>query len=164
MGRNHVISAPQAASRKPQAARHFCAPERYNSQPPIAYNPIGVSTLFQPVGRIPMNISRPIHLFVVLICLSLIPRVHAGLIVDQQPIIGFGTISDTEYLDQFGVLLWQRAADDISINIDCTIRHITWWGFYGGISGQSIVPPLGDELIRIRIYSARSGDGLPGKV
>jgi hypothetical protein len=102
-----------------------------------------------------MNISHRVHLFVVLLCLSLSPRVHAGLIVDHQPHPSGGLASDTLFQNSIGQTVWQRLADDIVLPSPFTVDRIVWWGFYDRDN-----PPF-NETIRVRFYGARNGDGLP---
>lgn len=88
----------------------------------------------------------------------------ASIIVDHQPIPN-GPSSDTDYVTSFGDPFWQLLADDFTLAAPASIGHIRWWGLYGNVFGggsSSIVPPVGDETMRIRFYGARPSDGLPG--
>lgn len=99
-------------------------------------------------------------------CFAGVPLGHAGLIVDHQPIPN-GPSSDTDYVSNSGNPFWQLLADDFTLASPASIGHIRWWGLYGNVFGggsNSIVPPVGDETMRIRFYSARPADGLPGTV
>jgi hypothetical protein len=86
-----------------------------------------------------------------------------GIVVDQQPTRYGGPASDTLFRNEFGDERWQQLADNILLDEAATIRRITWWGFYGG-SGTPATPPPETETMRIRFYSPRPGDGLPGEV
>lgn len=91
-----------------------------------------------------------------------IPR--GGIVVSQLPDLGGGQASDTSFVNGAGDPYWQLLADNIQLSQSATIRHITWWGFYGGDFDKTPGahdPPVGDETMRIRLYSARVGDGLP---
>lgn len=97
-------------------------------------------------------------------CFVAVPLVHAGLIVDHQPIPN-GPSSDTDFVTDSGTPYWQLLADDFTLPAPATIGHVRWWGLYGNVFGggsNSIVPPVGDEAMRIRFYGARPSDGLPG--
>ncbi|OWY70597.1 hypothetical protein B7486_13340 [cyanobacterium TDX16] len=91
-----------------------------------------------------------------------IPR--GGVIFEQLPNRSGGPAADTDYISGNGLPYWQLEADNILLSESALIRHITWWGFYGGDSDPSPGaddPPTGPETMRIRLYSARAGDGLP---
>lgn len=90
---------------------------------------------------------------------------QAGLILDRQPHNAGGPSADTAYVDPFGDPGWQEVADDFELSQPYVISRVDWWGFYGSsIDGGGIMPPIGDEEFRIRIYSSRVGDDLPGTV
>jgi len=86
-----------------------------------------------------------------------------GVVFDQQPDPAGGPLADTLALDEFGFERWQQVADNIRLIQAASIGHLAWWGFYGG-DGQSHDPPPGSETLRVRFYSARPGDGLPGDI
>ncbi len=91
-----------------------------------------------------------------------IPR--GGIVFEQLPNRSGGPAADTDYISGNGLPYWQLEADNVLLNESALIRHITWWGFYGGDSDPSPGaddPPTGPETMRIRLYSARAGDGLP---
>ena len=88
---------------------------------------------------------------------------QADIIFDQPPSNYYAAPSDTDY-DTFTYgRVWERLADNLSLPTGQSTRHITWWGCYGG-GGHPTAPPVGDEYMRIRIYSPRTSDGLPGDV
>jgi hypothetical protein len=107
-----------------------------------------------------MNMSHRVHLFAVLLCLSLSPRLDAGLLFEQVPSIYNGCISDTAIVNN----IWQICADNFRFTTDQPVAHVTWWGFYGGSFGANITPPTVDENLRLRFYDARPSDGSPGNV
>ncbi|MBI5765165.1 MAG: hypothetical protein HZA51_16740 [Planctomycetes bacterium] len=90
----------------------------------------------------------------------------AGIIVDQPPVVGAGgPASDTALIDDYGNPGWEISADEFISPANATIHRVVWWGFYGGNNpAGSFFPPTGDEWMRIRFYSPRVGDGLPGSV
>lgn len=91
-----------------------------------------------------------------------LPR--GGIVVSQPPDLGGGQASDSSFINGVGDPFWQLLADNIQLSKFATIRHVTWWGFYGGDFDEAPDahdPPAGDEAMRIRLYSARPGDGLP---
>ncbi len=83
-----------------------------------------------------------------------------GIVFSQPPaqISAFG--SDTEFINAQGQPAWQLEADNILFTEPVTLRHLRWWGIYGG-SGTPVTPPPETELMRVRFYGARPGDGLP---
>ncbi len=96
--------------------------------------------------------------------LSIGGATRASIIVDHQPIPN-GPSSDTDFVTDSGIPYWQLLADDFTLSMPASIGHIRWWGLYGNVFGggsNSIVPPVGDETMRIRFYGARLSDGLPG--
>jgi hypothetical protein len=84
-----------------------------------------------------------------------------GIVTDHQPYPYGGGGADTAFSDDFGFPTWQRLADDILLSEPATIRHITWWGFYGGSFDEYPEAPPSTEIIRIRFYQSRPSDGLP---
>lgn len=99
---------------------------------------------------------RRITLQLLLLAIAAAP-VRAQLI-DHQPLNTGGPASDTQFLDLFGRESWQLLADDFSLDSDAAVRRVSWWGFYDQDN------PPASEIMRIRFYSARPGDGLPGEV
>lgn len=91
---------------------------------------------------------------------------HAGIIVDQSPVIGAGgPSSDTALIDDYGNPGWEISADEFISPAIATVHRVVWWGFYGGNNpAGSFNPPTGDEIMRIRFYQPRNGDGLPGSI
>lgn len=79
-------------------------------------------------------------------------------LIDQQPHNTGGPGSDTAFVDLFGREVWQLVADDFVVSSDSAVRRISWWGFFDQDN------PPATETMRIRIHSARPGDGLPGDV
>ena len=88
---------------------------------------------------------------------------QADIIFDQPPSPGYAAPSDTDYYAGFYGRVWERLADNFSLPTDRSIEHISWWGCYGA-GGYPTHPPPGDEYMRVRIYSPRASDGLPGDV
>lgn len=91
-----------------------------------------------------------------------IPR--GGIVFEQLPNRSGGPAADTDYISGNGLPYWQLEADNVLLNESAVIRHITWWGFYGLDFDQSPGahdPPAGLETMRIRLYGARTSDGLP---
>jgi hypothetical protein len=95
--------------------------------------------------------------------LSLAPAAPAEIVVDQQPVIvAGGPSSDTEFYEFIGPPeAWQLLADNVRVSESASIRHISWWGFYGGNFAGTSDPPPADEYMRVRFYTPRSNDGLP---
>lgn len=89
---------------------------------------------------------------------------RAGLIWDQQPLDTGGPGADTDFFNDSNQRVWQLVADNFQLAADIAITQVRWWGFYGGQFSGSVQPPPGDESIRLRFYSPREGDGLPGSV
>ncbi|MBI5763581.1 MAG: hypothetical protein HZA51_08670 [Planctomycetes bacterium] len=106
--------------------------------------------------------TNKVLVYVVAFALSSSPITHAGIIVDQPPSQYYGFASDTAFYNEFGLLRWQKVADDFTLETDTPVRQLTWWAFYGGVAGSSLDPPTGDETILVRFYAARPADGLPG--
>jgi hypothetical protein len=79
----------------------------------------------------------------------------SGPLVDHQPTLYGGPFSDTDFVYQFRPN-WALLADDVTLSTPATIRRVTWWGFYDQDN------PPASETMRIRLYDARPGDGLPG--
>ncbi len=90
--------------------------------------------------------------------------VWAGVIFEQQhnPVGGSG--ADTVWNDPFNGDLWQQPADDFWFTELSRVDRVVWRGYYGGTFYGSYDPPQGTETMRLRIYSARPSDGLPGQV
>jgi len=80
----------------------------------------------------------------------------AQIVVDHQPNPLGGGGSDTEFRFN-GQPSWELSADDFSVSAPVTIKSLVWWGYYR-------TPAPADETMRIRLYDARPGDGLPGAV
>lgn len=91
-----------------------------------------------------------------------VPR--GGIVVDHQPHPTGGPGSDTNFVEVFSPLTWQLSADDFTLTSPATIRHITWWGFYGSTFASSAEQPPATQTMRLRFYDARIQDGLPGTV
>ncbi|MCK6482565.1 MAG: hypothetical protein L6R00_00335 [Phycisphaerae bacterium] len=79
------------------------------------------------------------------------------LIVSHPPNQHGGFAGDTLFLLQ-GQPVWQLSVDDIVLTQPALITRVTWWGFY------NLDNPPASESMRIRFYSARPGDGLPGEI
>jgi hypothetical protein len=77
------------------------------------------------------------------------------IVIDRQPHQFSGSSSDTEFLDAFGFPFWQRSADEVVLSSPAVIRRVTFWGYY-----QEDNPPA-SEVMRVRLYGSRLGDGLP---
>ena len=90
------------------------------------------------------------------------PR-DGDIVVEQLPAHSGGYGSDTAFRDYVGRPVWQQIADNLLLADSAAIGRVEWWGFYGA-TDQSHYPPTGDETMRVRFYSARPGDGLPGEV
>jgi hypothetical protein len=86
--------------------------------------------------------------------------------VDHQPLNSGGPSSDTDFVSMFGEpSYWQLVADDFTLSFSAATRHVVWWGLYGGdFGGSSWYPPTVPETMRLRFYSARPSDGLPGDI
>ena len=106
-----------------------------------------------------MRINRILFMIVALTALP----ARAGLLLDRQPYPFGGPASDTSVIE-FGIPEWQLAADDFRRASAASVGRIVWWGYYGSNFGQGAHPPSGDEIIRIRVHSARPGDNLPGDI
>ncbi|MCC7313900.1 MAG: hypothetical protein IT419_03700 [Planctomycetes bacterium] len=91
-----------------------------------------------------------------------LPR--SGIVVDRQPFPTGGPGSDTSFFDVATPLTSQLSADDFMIDSATTIRHVTWWGFYGGTFTNPAEQPPATQTMRIRFYGARALDNLPGSV
>ncbi len=83
---------------------------------------------------------------------------HAGIIVDHQPHPFGGGASDTLFTTSFGQPIWQWHADDFVWTTNEQLTHVNFWGFYNADN-----PPI-TESFRLRFYSPRVSDGLPGEV
>ena len=95
--------------------------------------------------------------------LGLVSAAGAEIVVDQQPVIvAGGPSSDTAFYEFIGPPEgWQLLADNVRVSESASIRHVSWWGFYGGNFAGTNDPPAGDEYMRVRFYASRSSDGLP---
>ena len=91
-----------------------------------------------------------------------LPR--GGIVVDHQPHPTGGPGSDTSFVDVATPLTSQLSADDFMLESASTIRHVTWWGFYGGTFTNPAEQPPATQTMRIRFYGARALDNLPGSV
>ena len=84
-----------------------------------------------------------------------------GVVVDHQPTRVGGGAADTLFINRYHQESWQQEADNVVLAEPATIARIGWWGFYGTFD-QTHEPPAGPETFRIRLYEARTSDGLPG--
>ncbi len=82
----------------------------------------------------------------------------AQFIVDQQPTRFGGQNSDTAFVIFPGHVQGFLVADDFTLAVADELRAVRWWGFYS----NDIPPPV--EQLRLRVFSARTSDGLPGEV
>jgi len=82
----------------------------------------------------------------------------AQFIVDQRPTRFGGPASDTEFVVSPPHIQAQLIADDFALAQADTLRAVIWWGFYNADNP----PPV--EVMRLRVYDARSSDGLPGTI
>jgi hypothetical protein len=89
--------------------------------------------------------------------------VHAEIVVDHQPFPTGGPASDTDLLID-GQPFWQQNADDFMLAQPATIRHITWFGFYGSSFTSPAEQPPATQTFRMRLYDARPLVGLPGNI
>lgn len=89
---------------------------------------------------------------------------RGGIVVDHRPYPTGGPASDMDFRDDFGTALWQQSADDFVVGQSAMIRHVTWWGFYGSSFTSPAEQPPVTQTMRVRFYSSRSTDGLPGSV
>jgi len=80
----------------------------------------------------------------------------AQIVVDHQPNPLGGGVADTAFLFG-GQPFWRLSADDFVVGVTTDIKSVVWWGYYR-------TPTPADETMRIRLYDARPGDGLPGPV
>jgi len=104
------------------------------------------------------------HLLTYCVIILLVPAAPstAGVVVDHPPLNTGGLGADTDFFSDSGQQVWQQVADDILLDAPATVRRVVWWGFYGGNSSGTPLPPEGPETMRIRFYDARPADGLPG--
>jgi hypothetical protein len=87
------------------------------------------------------------------------------ILVDHQPHPTGGGAADTDFTTDSGQEhYWQLVADDFTLSSSAATQHAVWWGLYGGTFSGSWDPPPGSETMRLRFYSARAGDGLPGDI
>jgi hypothetical protein len=92
-------------------------------------------------------------------------RLEAGILVDHQPLNSGGPSADTDFRTNFGDPYWQLLADDFNLSAAATVHHVRWWGFYGNnFSDDSVLPPPGDESMRVRFYDDTGDEGLPGNI
>src|SRR5262245_31130807 len=89
---------------------------------------------------------------------------QGGIILDKPPNQLGGGASDTSFYNEFGEERWQRLADDVLLTQPATLRRVIWHGFYGDSFKNTPEPLPLTETMRIRLYDARPGDGLPGNV
>src|SRR5262249_16009211 len=78
------------------------------------------------------------------------------VVYEQLPTSYGGPASDTAFLDFLGRPATQLIADDFSLSQPANLRGVRWCGFYN----EDNPPPV--EAMRVRFYSPRSADGLPG--
>lgn len=88
---------------------------------------------------------------------------RADIVASQLPTQAGGGAGDTEFLFQ-GNPVWEISADDFSLTTAATIRHLTWWSFYGLNTDSIAQPPPATQTIRLRVHAPRPGDGMPGDV
>lgn len=97
----------------------------------------------------------------ILICtafFTLSQAANAGIVVDHQPHPYSGPGSDTLFTSGFGPPIWQWIADDFIWSTGEEMTQVNFWGFYNADN------PPNMETFRIRLYSPRLLDGLPGNV
>jgi len=84
----------------------------------------------------------------------------AGVVVDHQPYNFGGLAADTLFREnEFLPPTWQLVADDFILAESAIIDQIRFWGYYHLNS-----VPVGDDHFRVRLYSPRPLDQLPGDV
>jgi len=88
----------------------------------------------------------------------------ADVIFEQLPMQTGGGAGDLDFYTDSGIRSWQQTADDFVLPGKAVIDSVGWFGFYGGDFSGSVSPPAGPEVMRMRIYSPRPTDGLPGSV
>lgn len=91
---------------------------------------------------------------------------RASILVDHPPMFN-GPSADTDFITTIGNPYWQLLADDFTLQISASIAHVRFWGLYGNhfVGGSSsILPPVGDETMRIRVYNDQGDNGLPGNI
>jgi hypothetical protein len=96
--------------------------------------------------------------------LCLASAAPAEIVIDHQPYNTGGPAADTSFIDITTPLTAQHSADDFILDMPVTIRHVTWWGFYGSTFTSPAEQPPQTQTMRIRVYGARAQDGLPGSV
>jgi hypothetical protein len=83
----------------------------------------------------------------------------ADVVWDQSPNQRGGYVSDTDQTFFGQEHYWQRMADDFRLGEGVILTRAVAYGFfYNSYSAPA------DETIRVRLYSARESDGLPGAV
>jgi hypothetical protein len=80
------------------------------------------------------------------------------LVFEHLPTRGGGLASDTDFLDLYGNPNWQQLADDVMLGTTAAISRISLWAFY------DLDNPPPSEVLRLRFYVPRAGDGLPGDI
>jgi len=80
------------------------------------------------------------------------------LIFEHLPTRYGGLASDTDFLDLYQNPKWQQLADDVVLGSEALVERITVWGFYDQDN------PPSSEVMRLRFYAPRAGDGLPGDI
>jgi hypothetical protein len=97
-----------------------------------------------------------------LLSLSVSSAAQGEIVVDQPPNQTNGQASDTEFIASgSGSATWQLIADDFMLAAPAVARHISFWGFFGGNFDEFPEPAPLSETLRVRIYGARTVDGLP---
>lgn len=95
---------------------------------------------------------------------SLSSIASAGIVIDRPPFNTGGPGADTSFIYHSGQVLWQQSADDFVLTQAATVRHVTWWGFYGDDFESPAEQPPATQTMQFRVYGARAQDGLPGDV
>lgn len=93
---------------------------------------------------------------IVVLALAGVSPASAQFIVNHEPYPFGGPGSDTVVPTSQYPFLWQQSADDFRLSEPATVTHVNWWGFHF----ENVAPP--DETMRIRLYTVRLSDGLPG--
>lgn len=106
---------------------------------------------------LPMSI-RLLNGYACALILVSVASAKASIIVDHQPEPGGGLASDTLFTSPFGQTVWQQVADDFVWTSTEQLVGVNFWGFYNADNPPAI------ETFRLRFYSTRSSDGLPGDV
>ncbi len=100
---------------------------------------------------------RSISLLVIITLAGLSPA-RAQFVVDHQPYPFGGPGSDTVFPNSQLPFLWGEVADDFAVSSSVVAKQINWWGFHF----ENVAPA--NETMRVRIYSERPVDGLPGRI